>query len=77
MSLEKIRKLPVRIKAVVLLVLGLAIGVWQGYMFGSGSNLVIPHFKLFFEIMMSLTFIYTCIWTIRKRYRNREKEKTG
>jgi ABC-type nitrate/sulfonate/bicarbonate transport system permease component len=66
MSLKKNRKLPARTKVVFLLVLGLVIGVWQGYGTATESKFVIPQPKLIFELMMSLTFMYTCIWTIRK-----------
>jgi len=67
MIMKKMRTLPTRTKAFLLLILGLVVGVWQGYGTAIGSNLVIPQPKLMFDLMMLLTFVWMLIWTIRKR----------
>jgi len=56
--------------ALVLLVLGLVIGICLGY-----GMIPRPYNTLVFDLMMSLTFIYVCIWTIRKRHAHEENEK--
>jgi len=70
MTIKKMGTLPTRTKAVFLLILGLIIGVWQGYGTAIASNLVIPQPKIVLELVMLLTLMYTCVWTIRKRHKN-------
>ena len=67
MIMKKMRKLPTRTKAFLLLILGLVVGVWQGYGTAIGSNLVIPRPKLMLDLMMLSTFVWMLIWTIKKR----------
>ena len=69
MIINKMRTLPTRTKAFLLVISGLVIGVWQGYGTAMGSNLVIPQPKLVLELVLLLTFMYTCVWTIRKRHK--------
>ncbi len=56
--------------AVALLILGLVIGVFQGY-----GVLRIPQPRLVFDLMTLLTFMYLCIWTIRKRYADEKDQR--
>ena len=70
MIIKKIHTLPTRTKAFFILILGLVSGVWQGYGTAIASNLVIPQPKLIIELVLLLTFMYTCVWTIRKRQKN-------
>ena len=70
MIIKKMRTLPTHIKAFILIILGLVIGVWQGYGTAIDSNLVIPQPQLVIELMMLLTFMYIFVWTIRKRNKN-------
>ena len=65
------RDISARMKALVLLILGLVIGACHGY-----GIFRIPQPKLMFDLMTLLTFIYICIWTIRKR-RTRERYSQG
>ena len=62
-----IRQLPVRVKAVLLLIVGLAIGAWYSYGIATGSRPASSQPRLILEIMMLLTFIWTLIWTLERR----------
>jgi len=70
MIMKKMKTLPTRTKAFLLLISGLVLGVWQGYGTAIGSNFVIPHPKLMFDWMFLLTSVWMLIWTIRKRMGN-------
>jgi len=72
MIVKKMRTLPTRTKACLLLILGLVVGVWQGYGTAIGSNLVIPQPKLMVDLMMLSFFVWMLIDTIRKRARAAE-----
>ena len=63
----KIRQLPARVKAVLLLITGLAIGAYYSYGIATGSRPAYPPPRLIFEIMMLLTFVWTLIWTLERR----------
>ncbi len=56
--------------AVALLILGLVIGICHGY-----GILRIPQPRLVFDLMTLLTFMYLCIWTIRKRHVNEKDQR--
>jgi hypothetical protein len=62
-----IRQLSDRVKAVLLLIVGLAIGAWYSYGIATGSRPASPPPRLILEIMMLLTFIWTLIWTLERR----------
>jgi hypothetical protein len=62
----KIRQLPARVKAVLLLITGLVVGAWYSYGIATGSP-AYPQPKLIFDIMMLLTFVWTLIWTLMRR----------
>ena len=61
-----IRQLPARVKAVLLLIMGLTIGAWYSYGIATGSRPASSETRLMFEIMMLLTFIWTLIWTLER-----------
>ena len=56
--------------AVALLILGLVIGVFHGY-----GVLRIPQPRLVFDLMTLLTFMYLCIWTIRKHHADEKDQR--
>ncbi len=53
--------------AVFLLITGLAIGAWYSYGISTGLITAYSQFRLIFEIMMLLTFLWMLIWTIVRR----------
>jgi len=61
------RQPPARVKAVLLLITGLAIGAWYSYGIATGSRLAFPQHRLIFEVMMLLTFVWSLIWTLTRR----------
>ena len=63
----KIRQLPARVKAVLLLITGLAIGAWYSYGIATGSRPAYPQSRLIFDIIMLLTFVWMLIWTLTRR----------
>jgi len=60
----------VKVKATLLIIIGLAIGIWLGYGSATGSNIAISRSKLIFEIIMLMTFVSILIWTIRNNLKN-------
>jgi len=65
--MQRIRQLPAKVKAVILLIAGLVIGAWHSYSIATGSRPALPQSKLIFEILMLLTFIWMLIWTLGRR----------
>jgi hypothetical protein len=65
--LTKIRQPPAKIKAVLLLITGLAIGVWYSYGITTGSIVAYPQLGLIFDILMLLTFVWMLLWTLTRR----------
>ncbi len=63
----RIRQLPARVKAALLLITGLAIGAWYSYGIATGSRPASPQHRLIFEVMMLLTFVWTLIRTLTRR----------
>lgn len=63
MIIKRMRTLPTRTKASLLLILGLVGGVWLAL----DQTLTISQRKLIFESMMLSTFVWILIDTIRKR----------
>jgi len=65
--MSKIRQLPARVKAVLLLITGLAIGAYYSYGIATGSRPAYPQPRLIFDIMILLTFVWMLIWTLARR----------
>jgi hypothetical protein len=63
--LSSIHRLPAKSKAILLIIIGLAFGIWLGYGSATG-NIAYSQSRLIFEITMLLTFVWMLIWTIRK-----------
>jgi len=73
MRLSEIRQTPAKIKAVLLLIIGLAIGVWYSYGIATGSIVAAPQPGLIFDILMLLTLVWMLIWTLTRRAHHRIK----
>jgi len=65
--MQRIRQLPAKVKAVILLIAGLVIGAWHSYSIATGSRPALPQSKLIFEILMLLTLVWTMICTLTRR----------
>jgi len=65
--MQRIRQLPAKVKAVILLIAGLVIGAWHSYGVATGSSPVSLEPRLVFEIIMLLTLVWTMIWTLTRR----------
>lgn len=63
--MSRIHRLPVKVKATLLIIIGLAIGIWLGYGSATGLNIAYSRSRLILEIIMLMTFVSILIWTVR------------